>query len=147
MKKFLIIAALLSVFTAGVFAQSTNINVVPEKDESKWSNFTYQNIPVLKVLEARDAYVVIYQKYHAGTGSVVIPKSWASGNPENPRKLKFRDIKNPQNAFMTVVKKGGEFHRVILTIPMSKSNNLWGVIEYSKDVEGSDKTTLEDIEL
>ena len=137
----------MSVFTAGIFAQNTNITMVQEKDESKWTDFTYENIPILKILEARDAYVLIYQKLSNGTGSVVIPKKWANGTPENPRKLKFRDCKNPRNAYFTVVKKGNEFRRVILTIPMSKRNNLWGVIEYGKDVQGADKDTLEDIEL
>lgn len=145
MKKIFIIAALLSVFTAGVFAQNTNITMVQEKDESKWSNFTYENVPILKILEAREAYVLIYQKQHAGAGTVVIPKKWAIGTPENPRKLKFRDCKHPKEAYFTIVKKNNEFHRVILTIPMSKNNNMWGVIEYGKEVQGVDKETLEDL--
>lgn len=147
MKKFFVIALLMSVFASGMFAQSTNINVVPEKDESKWSDMTYQNIPILKILEARDAYVIIYQKNKIKSGTVVIPKKWANGTVENPRKLKFRNAKNPYNSYMTIVKKGGEFHRVILTIPMKKNNNMWGVIEYAQEVEGADKDTLEDISM
>ena len=147
MKKLFIIGLLLSIFTCGVFAQNTNINVTPEKDPSKWSDMTYQNIPILKILEARDAYVIIYQKNKVGSGTVVIPKKWANGTPDNPRKLKFRNAKNPNNSFITIIKKGGEFHRVILTIPMSKRNNMWGVIEYGSEVKGADKDTLEDIEL
>lgn len=147
MKKLFLVALVLSVFATGIFAQNTNINVTPHKDESKWSPLFYQNIPVLKILEARDAYVVIYQKNKVGTGSVVIPKKWANGNPDNPRKLKFRDIKNPDAAFMTVVKRDGKFHRVILTIPMSKRNRFWGVVEYGSEVQGADKETLEDIQL
>ena len=49
--------------------------------------------------------------------------------------------------FMTIVKKGGEFHRVILTLPMSKQNSIWGLADYHKDIEGSDKQTLEELDL
>ena len=48
---------------------------------------------------------------------------------------------------MTIVKKGGEFHRVILTLPMSKQNSIWGLADYHKDIEGSDKQTLEELDL
>ena len=147
MKKLFIIGLLLSIFTCGVFAQNTNINVTPEKDPSKWSDMTYQNIPILKILEARDAYVIIYQKDKLGSGSVVIPKSWSKGSPENPRKLKFRNSKQNSTSYMTVVKDKGEFKRVILTIPMNKALGLWGVVDTRKGLEGADKETLEELEL
>ena len=118
-----------------------------EKNPEKWSDITYENIPILKILEARDGYVVIYQKNKIGAGTVVIPKSWAKGTVESPRKLKFRNIKHPNESFMTIVKKGGEFHHVILTVPMNKQHTVWGLADYHNNLEGTDKTNLDDIKL
>lgn len=142
MKKFLMILALFSAFTITAFAQEAD-----NKKDSKWSEFSYVNVPILKVYEGKDAYVVLYQKYYVGIGKTVIPKKWAKGTPENPRKLKFRNTKVAEGAYMSVIKKGGEFHRVILTVPMNKQNEIWGVADYHKQIEGSDKDTLEELDL
>lgn len=147
MKKILILLSLLTIFSTTVFAQENGDSKKEERDESKWSSLSYVNVPVLKVLEGVDAYVVVYQKNKTGVGNVIIPKKWASGNPEEPRKLKFRDSKNNKNAFMTVVKKEGEFHRVILTVPMNKRMSIWGNTASKKPIEGADKDTLEELEL
>lgn len=147
MKKYLLIAAILSIFTLSAFAQNNPKDNSLPRDESKWSDITYVNVPVLKVLEGKDGYVVVYQKNRIGTASTVIPKAWAKGTPDNPRKLKFRNNNNPQTSYMTVVKKNNEFHRVILTIPMRKNNSLWGVVDYTKPLEGADKETLEELDL
>ena len=48
---------------------------------------------------------------------------------------------------MTVVKDDDGFKRVILSIPMNKSNSIWGVANTRKSMEGSDKETLEDLAL
>lgn len=118
-----------------------------EKNPEKWSDITYENIPILKILEARDGYVVIYQKNKIGAGTVVIPKSWAKGTVESPRKLKFRNIKHPNESFMTIVKKGGTFSRVIITAPLKKNNDMWGLADYTVQLQGLDKENLDDIEL
>lgn len=139
MKKIFAIFMVLSVFAIGLFAENT-------KDESKWSNLSYENVPILKVLEGKNAYVVIYEKNKVGTGSAVIPKAWANGNNETPKKLKFRKVSIAKEAYMTVIKKDGEFHRVVLTIPMLKTNSIWGLADYHKEIEGSNKETLEELE-
>jgi len=143
MKKIVLCLAFITLFTTNIFAQNIN----QKKDESKWSNITYVTVPVLKILEARDAYVVIYQKNKIGTASIVVPKNWAKGTADNPRKLKTRLVKHTQDAYMTVVKNNGEFSRVILSFTKSKSNALWGVVDYSKPLDGADKDTLEELEL
>ena len=117
-----------------------------EKTEGKWSDLSYVNVPVLKILEGKNAYSIIYQKNHVGVGSVVIPKAWAKGSPDSPRKLKFRKVRSGYNSFMTVVKDEGEFKRVILSVPMNKSDSIWGVADYRKTMEGEDKETLEELE-
>lgn len=147
MKKILLCLAFFALFATNIFAQNSNQAPVHEKDESKWSDMTYVTVPILKILEAREAYVVIYQKNKIGTSSVIIPKKWAKGTADNPRKLKTRLVRHTQDAYMTVVKKNGEFARVILSFTKSKSNPLWGVVDYRKPLDGIDKDTLEELEL
>lgn len=139
MKKIFTILMLLTVFAVGLFAETS-------KTESKWSSLSYVNVPILKVLEGKDAYVVIYEKNKVGTGTVVVPKKWANGTVDTPRKLKFRSVDIAKEAYMTVVKKDGEFSRVVLTMPMLKTNSIWGLADYHKEIEGSDKETLEELE-
>ena len=146
MKKILIALALFAVFSAVLFADTKN-STVPERTEGKWTEISYVNVPVLKVLEGKDGYVVIYQKNKTGVGNVIIPKKWGHGTEETPRKLKFRSVKTSLGAYMTIVKDGGEFKRVILSIPMNKNNSIWGMVDSRKNREGADKDTLEELEL
>ena len=142
MKKILMILAIFSVFTLSMFAQDSY-----EKDESKWSDLSYTSVPVLKIMDSKDGYVVVYQKYRAGVGSIVIPKDWARGTPDNPRKLKFRDVKSANDAYMTVMKEGGQFLRVVLNVPVSRQNYIWGIVKRGVEVPGCDKDTLEELDL
>ena len=146
MKKILMILALLSVFSAALFAENSSSASAPARTEGKWTDISYVNVPVLKILEGKDGYVIIYQKNRAGVGNVIIPKKWAHGTPEAPRKLKFRAVKTSLGSYMTVVKDAGEFKRVILSIPMNKNNSIWGMVDSRKNLEGADKDTLEDLE-
>lgn len=146
MKKLLMVLALLTVFSAVIFADNNSSANAPERTEGKWTELSYVNVPVLKILEGKDGYVIIYQKNKTGVGNVIIPKNWAHGNPDSPRKLKFRAVKTSLGAYMTVVKNGGDFKRVILSIPMNKSNSIWGMVDSRKNLEGADKDTLEDLE-
>lgn len=147
MKKILIILALFAVFSTTVFADTKGASNAPDRTEGKWTDISYVNVPVLKVLEGKDGYAVIYQKNKTGVGNVIIPKKWAHGNEETPRKLKFRAVKTQLGAYMTIVKDGGEFKRVILSIPMNKNNAIWGMVDSRKNLEGADKDTLEDLDL
>ena len=146
MKKIFMIFTLAAIFTISAFAQNTPVPL-PEKTEGMWSNMSYENIPILKIMEGRDGYVVIYQKNKVGVANTVIPKKWAQGTPEAPRKLKFRNSKNSREAFMTVIKKNGEFSRVVLTVPYSKRNSIWGLADYRIQMDGTDKETLEELDL
>ena len=146
MKKILIILAVFAAFSASIFAAENSSASAPERTEGKWTDITYVNVPVLKILEGKDGYAVIYQKNKTGVGNVVIPKKWGRGSEDSPRKLKFRSVKTSIGAYMTVVKDGGEFKRVILSIPMNKNNSIWGLVDSRKNMEGADKDTLEDLE-
>ena len=146
MKKILMVLAVLSVLTLSVFADSSNTDG-QARNEEKWTEMNYVNVPVLKILEGKDGYAVIYQKNKAGVGNIVIPKKWIKGSPDAPRKLKFRAVNTALGAYMTIVKDGSEFKRVILSVPMNKSNSIWGMVDSRKNMEGADKETLEELEL
>lgn len=146
MKKILVILTLLAVFSAALFADNNGSANAPERTEGKWTELSYVNVPVLKILEGKDGYAVIYQKNKTGVGNVVIPKKWGRGSEDSPRKLKFRSVRTSIGAYMTVVKDCGEFKRVILSIPMNKNNSIWGMVDSRKNMEGADKDTLEDLE-
>ena len=143
MKKILMILALFSVFTLSMFADDSRY----EKDDSKWSNLSYVNVPVLKIMDSKEGYLVMYQKYNTGVGTVVIPKDWARGTPEEPRKLKFRNVDSANSAYMTIMKEDGQFIRVVLNVPVSRSNYIWGIIQRGVELDGVDKDTLEELEL
>ena len=141
MKKIIVSLLVFVTLLTSIFAADDNT-----RNEDKWSSLSYENIPVLKVLDSKYGYMVIYQKHRLGTGSTFIPKDWAKYTSDTPRKLKIRNIRNPQESFLTVVKDDGEFKRVILSIPMNKSNTIWGMVDSRKNMEGADKDTLEDLE-
>ena len=143
MKKILMILALFSVFTLSMFADDSRY----EKDDSKWSNLSYVNVPVLKIMDSKEGYLVMYQKNKTGVGTVVIPKDWARGTPEEPRKLKFRNVDSANSAYMTIMKEDGQFLRVVMNVPVSRSNYIWGIIQRGVELEGVDKDTLEELEL
>ena len=148
MKKILLVLALFTVFSGLLFAaeNTKDSGTSFERTEGKWSDISYVNVPILKILEGKNAYSIIYQKNQVGVGSVVIPKAWAKGSTDSPRKLKFRKVRSGYNSFMTVIKDEGEFKRIILSVPMNKSDSIWGVADYRKTMEGEDKETLEELE-
>ena len=137
MKKLFVVLTLAALCVSAVFAKS----------EASKSKISYYNVPVLKVLDSRDAYVVIYQKNRIGTGSTVIPKQWSNPTQGDVVKLKIRPVRTMENSYMSVYKKDGEFYRVILNLPMNKQNPIWGVVPLGRNIDGSDKDTLEELEL
>ena len=123
MKKIVAIAFVFAVSLAAVFAVPTKFN---ETKPENWSDMTYANVPIYKILDSKDGYVVIY-----GKSKLKLVKLYGG-------------ILKP---FMTVVKKGGEFHHVELTIPMDKNDPIWGVVESGKQIDGLDKEVLEELDM
>lgn len=145
MKK--VILSILITFAAvcSSFAVPADRNV---RNEENWSTLSYENVPVYKVYDSKEAYVVIYEKNKVGVGETVIPKKWAKFVSGESRKLHLRKLPGGKlKSFMTIVKKDGEFKKVILTIPTDMRNPVWGVVNPGKQLEGTDKDTLEELEL
>ncbi len=147
MKKFLCLLLFLTSFSFVMMAQSSEKGTNAKIDEAILSKLSYENVPILKLLEGKEGYVVIYQKNRTGVGSTVIPKAWAKGNVENPRKLKFRKTRTVNQAYLTIIKKDGQFSRVIINTPMNKASGIWGVVDYHTKLDGADKETLEELDL
>ena len=117
---------------------------------AKKSEVTYFSVTVLKVLDSRDAYVVIYQKNKIGTGTVLLPKSWTlpTKSGDTPVKLRLRSVRTMNEAYFSVYKRNGEFYRAVLNVPMKKTNPIWGIVDQKNNkLEGADKDTLEELEL
>ncbi|MBQ9238204.1 MAG: hypothetical protein IJ191_02665 [Treponema sp.] len=144
MKKLTAVLLLAAALGAtSVFAQ----NQQQERTEDKWASISYYTVPIVKIYEASDGYLVVYQKNNTGVGSTVIPKSWNRGTADTPRKLKFRPTTGTLQPYMSVVSQDGAFLRVILTVPTSRMHHVWGVVRRGQRLNGTDKETLEKLEL
>lgn len=143
MKKLIVTLLAVAAFVGSAFAVPVAYN---ETSEANWTDMTYQSIPVYKVLESPSAFVVLYQKGKYGVGQTTLPKKWTQGNKDNPAKLKLRATGSAKvKPFITVVKKSGDFQKVILTMPASKSDAAWGVIGKGVKID-TDKDTLEELQ-
>lgn len=133
-KKGLLFTVLCAVIAFSAMAES--------KGGHTKADISYTNVPVYKIFDSRDYYVVLYGKYGAKMGTVTIPKAWAKWQKDEPRKLTFRDLPAKIGPYMTIVKKDNEFLKVILTVPVNHNDRLWGVINENK-VDRSEKSTIE----
>lgn len=104
------------------------------------AKISYRNVQVYKILDHKDAYIVIYAKGHTGVGQVSVPKSWYKTDPQ---KLSFRQLPKGMNPYMTVIDREGSFERVVLTMPVSRADAAWGVADSNVVINDADKTTLE----
>lgn len=144
MKKLICSIITALIVAASAIAVPVSYN---ETDPANWSDMSYVQVPVYKILDSKEGYVVIYAKKAYGVGQTIIPKKWALGSKDEPAKLKIRTIGSGKlKPFLTVVKKGGEFHHVILTVHTNKSDSSWGVVGRGVHLD-VDKDVLEDLEL
>ena len=132
---FSICAVLFSLFSAS--------SLVAEEREYKYpyqeSQMTYRNVTIYKILEQKDAYIVMYSKGHREIGSIDIPKKWYD---QSPKKLQFRPLQKGMSSYMTVFYRNGEFSHVVLTVPVSRDAAVWGVADSNVSVN-PDKETLD----
>jgi hypothetical protein len=143
MKKGFFITAFITIvlFATPVFGQDGNLT------EKNTSPFTYANIPIYQILDAPDAYIILYAKYGKDTGQTAIPKSWAKAGNDNPAKLVFRKLPPTLNPYMTIIRKDGVFYKVYLTLPLERSNSIWGHAPNGIKIDNPDKANLDDLQL
>jgi len=143
-KSFIVSALLLVVMAFSAFAQDSS-----KKQEKEYkypfseASIYYKNVTVYKVLDQKDAYIVMYAKHPSSVGTVSIPKKWYSTDGNKSSKLSFRPLPKGMAPWMTVISKEGNFDHVILTMPVSRSHSAWGVADAGITVDDVDKETLE----
>ncbi len=143
MKRSLIISALLfAVFAFSSFAQESK-----SEKEYKYpfneAGITYRNVTVYKILDHKDAYIIMYAKQHGSIGTTTIPKSWYSQDGNKSPKLSFRPLPKGMAPWMTIISKDGSFNHVMVTMPFSRAHAAWGVADSNADVGDTSKETLE----
>lgn len=140
MKKSILLSALVCLgilFTASAREKSEY------KYEYQEAKVSYHNVQIYKVLDHKDAYIVMYAKGHRDVGTVSIPKKWYSTASSNQAKLNFRALPKGMYPYMTVVSRDGSFERVIMTMPITRNNPVWGVADSTVAVSDADKETLD----
>ncbi len=117
MKKLLAVVLGLLVATTAIFAEKT----------FEESDYSYLNIPILKIFEHNSAYVIIYQAHGVTARQVAIPKAWfKQGTGE--RIGKIRKLPQGLQPYVTLVYRGGEFSNIYLTIPSNHADSVWGTL-------------------
>ena len=145
MKKILSAIFVLFAISQSIFAVPTQYN---ETHEENWTDLRYYNVPIYKILDSQEAYVIIYAKNAVGVGQCVVPKKWAKYSKDEPRKLQIRALRSAKiKPYLSYMKKDGEFYKVILNVPENKNNSVWGVVASGQQIEGVDKDTLDDLPL
>ena len=140
MKKIIAILILASCMVAGIFAQESEKKTPIWDHGDNVSAITYRNANVYRVLDSKDAYVVIYEKQGLKLGQAVLPKKWAK---EQPRKLVFRNKPKGMGTYMTVIYNEGEFYKVMVTLSPSRLDSVWGTVPTGTKVSGTDADTLD----
>lgn len=137
----LISAVLLTTVSFSVAADDAKQEKVkPEyKYEYKESKMSYRQVNVYKILDQKDAYIVMHSKGHREVGNVAVPKKWYK---ERPAKLRFRALQPGMTPYMTVFYREGNFDYVLLTVPTSRLDPVWGIADAGVSVN-TDKDTLD----
>ncbi|MBQ0051754.1 MAG: hypothetical protein KBT11_06795 [Treponema sp.] len=140
MKKSFILSALILV---GVLFAAAAKDPADFKYPYQEAEITYHNVIVYKILDHKDAYIVTYAKGHRDAATVTVPKKWYSSSANVNSKLSFRPLPKNMDPYMTVIRRGEGFERVILTLPVSRADSVWGVADSSYVVNDADKDSLE----
>lgn len=145
MKKLLLAFALAASMVFSAAAQETEQK---ESTPRVWdhgdnvSDITYQNVRFYKIYDSAEAYVILYEKQGIKIGTAVIPKKWTE-NKEGPRKLLFRNTPAKIGPYMTIIKKGGDFQKVLVTVPTNRFNPVWAMAPAGMEISGTDADSLE----
>jgi len=138
MKRIFVI--LMITCTTLVFAQSTTTssdsvaakNTISSKEipADKLSNTTYQLVPIVKIYEVKDAYLVFYQSGEWDIAKVAFPKEWFK---QGDTRGTMRNTPPKLDAFLTIFYTDGKFSNATISAPFNVQNSIWGVLE-NKDI-------------
>ncbi|MBP5283669.1 MAG: hypothetical protein J6Y93_03275 [Treponema sp.] len=145
MKKSVLFTLFSAVLFATVSFAAAADDAEQEKQQKEYkyeyveSPMSYRQVNVYKILDQKDSYIVMHSKGHREVGNVAIPKKWYK---ENPARLRFRALPKGMSSYMTVFYKDGKFDYVILTVPTSRMDPVWGIADAGVSVN-TDKDTLD----
>lgn len=149
MKKSFLVAAILagavafSGWSQESGSQQSRNPKADYKQEFVESKINYRCIPIYRVLDQPEAYIVLYQKAQHSIGQVTIPKKWYAADGKKAKKLQFRNVSDGILPYMTIFTRDGAFDHVLLSMPLSRKSSYWAVAETGTKVEDADKETLE----
>lgn len=133
MKK-IILFFLLTLICFGLYAQ----------EEENEADLFYINVPIIRVYDHIDAYVVHYQKGNMDVGQVFVPKQWF--NTREANKSRLRPLAKGLEPYMTVVYDSGTFQKVYINMPVNRRHSSWKILSHNIDVASKMNTETLEIE-
>ena len=116
MKKICFVAVLLLLCVSISFAEKT----------FEPGTTSYVNVPILKIYDHPDYYIITYRKNGLDLGQTSIPKEWfKQGAPG--KKGKIRSTASNINPYITLWFSEGEFYSIYINVPSNRSDSVWGV--------------------
>lgn len=119
MKKTAVLVLILILFSVTFAAAEA-----PQRLEE--GSFSYVNVPVLKIMEQRDNYIVYYRQFGTKIGCVSIPREWFKQGQAN-RTAYVKPLAKNVEPYISIFFEGGEFLRLFMYVPNNKADPVWGV--------------------
>ncbi|MDR3311531.1 MAG: hypothetical protein LBS64_00140 [Spirochaetaceae bacterium] len=122
MKKNLILT-----FTLGVLAISAvQAQQAPQQDAAAQGSGaqTYFSAMIYRIRLYKNAYVITYAKHDTGSGQLIVPFNWITGDPV---RLQVRWTNKPILPYISVFYNDAGFNFIKLTLPASRQDAL---VEY-----------------
>ena len=132
MKK-LIIIFLVSLLCFSLYAQQ----------EAEEQDLFYINVPIVRVYDHIDAYVVHYLKGNMSVGQVFVPKVWF--NTQETNKSRLRPLAKGVEPYMTVIYEAGTFQKVYINMPINRRHSSWKIL--SRNIDVASKMNTETLEI
>lgn len=137
MKKFVLAALFALCMVLPTFATAS------WKHGDNESIYSYESATIYRVLEGRDAYIVKYAKAGLAIGQCVVPKQWLK---DRPCQLQIRFLPRQLTPYITVIKKEGQFYKVVLNMPEDKANSVWGILSRTSKLSAEGVTSVDLVE-
>ena len=132
MKK-LIIIFLVTLLCFSLYAQQ----------EAEEQDLFYINVPIVRVYDHIDAYVVHYLKGNMSVGQVFVPKVWF--NTQEVNKSRLRPLAKGVEPYMTVIYESGTFQKVYINMPINRRHSSWKIL--SRNIDVASKMNTETLEI
>ena len=113
------------------------------QDFENESDLFYINVPIIRVYDHIDAYVVHYLKGNMEVGQVFVPKVWFNTHEFN--KSRLRPLAKGVEPYMTVIYESGEFRKVYINMPIDRKHSAWKIL--SRNVDVASKMNTETLEI